>query len=340
MSNITLFIPGLLTPARDSTANDFPEIPALKFLLSHGQSVNNKTSGISETLWNLFGVQREPDRDLPVAAVTHLIDENQMHEGVWMRADPVHLSSDVSKMILMDDNSFNLDQHDALILAADIRQLFTDRGLNLYAPTIHRWYVEIAQRPEIMTTPVHEVTGKDISAFLPRGPDQLFWNKLLNEIQITLHNSPVNNARGERSELLINSVWFWGSGSLPKSINTPYNKVYTDDIISRGLAVLSGKNSYELPEDVSDILMVTTAEDNILVVVVFGYYHTQYMNHHGWLDFINYLETQWFSPLLREIRQGRINSLRVIDEHKQVTINRLSLLKFWKGKFDINLHLN
>ena len=38
---------------------------------------------------------------------------------------------------------------------------------------------------------------------------------LLNEVQVLLHQHPLNAARQTRGLPPVNSVWFWGAGRLP-----------------------------------------------------------------------------------------------------------------------------
>ena len=333
MATLTLFIPGLLTPAMDIPADDIPEIPAVKYLLAHGQREKLPVTGFSRILSSLFMLDPAAVMDPPMAPVTYCIDEDRDTDGIWMRGDPVHLLADVNKIILQDESVFNLDQHDALVLAADISESFTHRGMNLYAPTTTRWYVELERLPDITTTPIHEVVGNDVRPFLPAGKDRLFWNQLLNEVQMALNASPVNDKRIGQGELPINSLWFWGCGRLPGKPEVPWSKIYSDDGMTKGLARLSGRAFYDLSDNIDEILSNVTDTDNILVVISFGYYHTQYRNHRGWLDYISYLEQHWFKGILNALKQKKITSLNVFNEFYKISVSKSSLLKFWKGKF-------
>ena len=44
------------------------------------------------------------------------------------------------------------------------------------------------------------------------------WRALLNESQIVLHNHPINAVREARGAVAVNSLWFWGAGTLPDSV--------------------------------------------------------------------------------------------------------------------------
>jgi hypothetical protein len=58
------------------------------------------------------------------------------------------------------------------------------------------------------------------------------WRRLQNELQMILHDHPVNEARLERGELSINSVWLYGCGSskdiAPHPILNNVHQIYSN----------------------------------------------------------------------------------------------------------------
>jgi 2,3-bisphosphoglycerate-independent phosphoglycerate mutase len=63
----------------------------------------------------------------------------------------------------------------------------------------------------VSTTPPHDISGKDISSFLPKG--KLF-NIMRDSIPI-LKNHPVNLERRKRGLNEANCIWLWGGGKKP-----------------------------------------------------------------------------------------------------------------------------
>ena len=216
MHELTLFIPGMLNLARGIADQDVPSVPSLEHLFACGRHDRLLNKGFSETLCMLFGIDTGNGQDLPVAAITHAVDD-ESSAGIWMRADPVHLTVDTEGIALMDASTFTLDQHDALVLAADIKELLAERGYTLQAPTTKRWYLKLNEKPNIRTTAIHEVAGKNIHQYMPLGDDESDWRLLMNEIQMCLHARQINEERQQRGELPVNSIWFWGSGTLPET---------------------------------------------------------------------------------------------------------------------------
>ena len=125
MHSLTLFIPGLLAPARDLPVQDIPSLPALEKLLVCSKREQLVSFGFSDAICMLFKLEKENERDYPLAAISRLVDDEHATDGIWMRADPVHLEADQRGLVLMDETTFTLDQHEALVLAADIRNIFS-----------------------------------------------------------------------------------------------------------------------------------------------------------------------------------------------------------------------
>ena len=340
MNSLTLFIPGLLNPVRDIAEEDEPEVPSLEKLLACGAREQLVPFGFSDALSMLFKLKRQAGRDFPIAAITHFVDDNQSTEGIWMRADPVHLMADHRGLILMDESNLTLDQHDALVLAASVKDLLAGRGMQIEVPVINRWYVRLDTLPDVKTTPLHEAAGRDIHSCMPTGAGQLAWAQLLNEIQMALHASAINTTREQRREKPVNSLWFWGSGSLPEPGECPWSSVYTDEEIARGFSLRAKVPCAGLPDSADDLLDTTSEDEDVLAVISFGLRHSQYHDLQGWLDFVSYLEQFWFADMPTYLRDGELNELVILTEHQQFTIKRSSLRKFWRRKRSLRSYLN
>ncbi len=340
MHSLTLFIPGLLTPAGDLSEQDIPPVPSLEKLLACASREQLIPFGFSDALCMLFKLERHAEKDFPIAAITKLVDDDHSLAGPWMRADPVHLVAGRQGLVLMDESTFTLDQHDALVLAADVKDILAERGMILEAPTTNRWYITMDVAPDIKTIPVHEVAGRDIHYYMPAGKDQQAWAQLLNEIQMTLHGSQVNTERERRGERAVNSLWFWGCGELPILVKCPWTRVFTDEEIAKGFSVLANIPCAELPDSIDDALELAEDEDDVLAVMSFGLRHSQYHDLKGWQDFIAYLEEFWFSEAIDCIKSKEIEELTLITEYQQFTIRKSSLYQFWKRPKSIAVYAN
>ncbi len=329
MRTLTLLIPGLLGVA---SFEHTPDVPALARLFRFG-TIAPSPSAFSETIFRLFGFPATPD-DRPVAAATYLVDDGDAHDGIWMRADPVHLRAERDAVVLLDDTSFHLERHEALLFVAGLQEIFAEQSIELQVPANHyRWYLKLKDRLRIKTVPIHDTVGDDIRRHRCGGRDRMVWERLVTAVQMSLHDSPVNHAREARGELPINGVWMWGMGSLPSPVSPPvWSRVFGDDATAQGLAIHCRIPHDELPTDAAAVIEQTTADERVLVVITFGLRHTQYLDQTGWQDFIRYLDSEWFAALWRLIKCGELHELTVLTGLYKLTIGPSSLMKIWRRR--------
>lgn len=110
-------------------------------------------------------------------------------------------------------------------------------------------------------TPPHDIPGKPIAEFLPKGPGSALLRELMKRSKAVLEGHQVNQKRQARGEVPANMVWlFWGSGQIPEMPS--FKQVYGLDAamtsgvdLLRGLARMAGM-------DVLDIPGVTDGLDN------------------------------------------------------------------------------
>ena len=108
-------------------------------------------------------------------------------------------------------------------------------------------------------TPPHDITGKPVAEFLPRGQGSEVLLDLMARSEAVLKDHPVNQARRERGEIPATMIWlFWGSRRLPDM--PAFKQVYGLDAVMtsgvdllRGLARMAGMSVLDIP-GVTDII--------------------------------------------------------------------------------------
>ncbi|HIF51424.1 MAG TPA: hypothetical protein EYQ42_07870 [Thiotrichaceae bacterium] len=338
MRSLTVFIPGLFGPDIAIHPDDLPGMPFLDWFLTKGIHQTIKLNSASYALCELFGLSSEQG-DHPVAAISRLSDDNQHPEGLWLRADPVHVSADRDGLILIDSNQFVLNQRDALALAADINKLLEPHGVNLEVPDPYRWYLKVHEDYKLKTTPVDSVAGRDILPFMPSGEDKVKLIQLMNDIQMTLHDSDVNKRREQEKTLPINSVWFWGYGKLPKIIERHWSFVASDEILAKGLSMVAATPFEVLPETYNEITDKGSNYNGLIVINSFQKY-SYYHDLEGWLEALLMVESNWFAPLLKALKQKKIDQLTIKTDINSITMNKNSKYKFWNKKKNIYSLIN
>jgi len=104
----------------------------------------------------------------------------------------------------------------------------------------------------IETTPPHDISGKNISSYLPQGNESEKIKQVMTDARAILAASLTNKERIAASKPPANAIWLWGQGS---PINLPsFREKYglTGSVISavdliKGIGISSGLNSVNVP---------------------------------------------------------------------------------------------
>lgn len=311
MRSLELF---LLQPLPNSAER--VRFPALRRFLSRSRASVGHASA-EGTLLERFGVLRQ--RDWPAAPFARLGDGQAPDDAYWLAADPVHLRVDRDALLLVDASRFELTREDAQTLVQALNRHFDDGGMQFSAPMPKRWYVRLAQAPDIETVPLREALGRNVDALLPRGGDALAWHRTFNEIQMLLHNHPLNEEREARGESPVNSVWFWGGGILPSGVRGGWMSVWASEALSRGLALAAGIEVSDVPRNFAQ--WVEDAHDG---------------EHLAVLDQAEFdpIEKDWIAPALQALRGRLLGELSVSalvgTEVHRFDLARADLWKFWR----------
>jgi 2,3-bisphosphoglycerate-independent phosphoglycerate mutase len=97
----------------------------------------------------------------------------------------------------------------------------------------------------LQCTPPHDITGKDISRYFPRGEGEEIVKNIMNTLVNILQRNEINNKRIKNKQLPATQIWLWGQGYKPK-LPDFYKKygvkgsvIAAVDLI-RGIAKLAG----------------------------------------------------------------------------------------------------
>ncbi|MEK6707511.1 MAG: phosphoglycerate mutase [Pseudomonadota bacterium] len=348
--NLHLLIPSLFWPG-DSLPEIYRDLPlpALETLLAKSLRTENDSQGVEAWLCRAFDVTKQ--QDWPVAPLTLQADSaGQMtaENHYWLRADPVHLRLEHNQIVLADSQIFRITAEEANQLADLLNRHFAADGCDppscnpeparqkpVFLPlTPDRWYLRVAETPTLQTHALSVAAGRNIHVLLPSGADSMRWQGLFNEVQMLLHEHPLNQAREARGELAINGIWLWGGGIMPQSLNCPYTQVWSNATLPRSLALACATDHAALPSTATAWRQSAVAGNHLVVLDVLQE-KTQYDDAYGWRESLKKLEQDWFAPLLIALKQGRLDQLTLtaIDERgsKNFTITRDDLWKFWRA---------
>jgi len=326
-TNLHLVLPGLLGPWRNVPEIAVPTPPALTRLLRFARCQKTAPTGLEATLFDLFAAA--PADVLPIAAVTCLADGGEGDRGWWLRADPVNLQADLRQVLLSDARRLAIEPAEALALTAELNHTFGAEGVTFAALHPERWYVRLNADPGVRTHPLPTVVGRDINTLLPYGDGSGRWHSWLTEIQMLLHSHPVNQAREAAGRLPINSIWFWGEGTLPTTVRPRFDGVYTNEPLGQGLAQLAGVTPQSVPDAMAAWQPPATTDS--LVILETARYDAADDDPARWAAHLAELEQHWFAPCLERLRGGDLTELSLYPCDGRVFVTApKDLRRFWR----------
>lgn len=312
-TQLTLVVPGLLGPLPPGAqALPAPPLPGLLTLLGAARSRGEGTGELEPWLCARFGIAPEPGGDWPLAPLLAAQELGDAGTDYWLCADPVHLRADRSRLILFGPEALGIRQAEADALVEGFNALYGPDGLRLYAPAPGRWYLRLAQAPQLSCTPLAQVIGRDIEGRLPRGEAASQWHARLNEIQMLFHAHPVNEARVAQGRPAINSLWPWGGGRMPALGQAPDAWVCSDERLAQALAGAAGVPLLQADGALEDWLPGALARGPGLVVLDACRRALRYGDLPAWHLAQQELEQRWWAPLQMLRRQGRLPLLRLV----------------------------
>ena len=334
MINLHLFIPSLFW--HDASLPEiYHELPTstLENILAKSSMKTEIPQKYEEWLCKTFNITKQ--QNWPIAPITlnaEILNNISQDKGYWLRADPVHLRIEQNHILLADNQAFNISIKESKQLTDSLNQHFASRDLEFLLMDHDRWYINLTKTPDMETCELSHITGKNINDFLPSGRDSQFWHNIFNEIQMLLHEHPVNLARLARKELPINSVWFWGGGVMPDSLNSPFSQIWSDEFLSRALALSSGTKHDKLPLN-AQTWQQSAAPGDHLIVIDQLWRKAQYNDAYGWREAFKQLEQSWLSPLFVALQKQNVNKLTLTSTNENATrhftISRKNLWRFW-----------
>lgn len=209
----------------------------LRRLLNRADRLDDGPQGYLAALTAWF----DAPQPLPAGALTRQLAAGDADDALWMCADPSWAEPDMNGARLLACGQMQLTAGDAAALAEPLAPLFEEQGMRLALTSPDRWHLRLPPGTAVPTFPAPEqALGENLLQHLPQGADGRRWRILQNDIQVLLHQHPLNAQRRAAGQPPVNSLWLWGAGKLPATVATSLRGVVSDDPLLRALAARSG----------------------------------------------------------------------------------------------------
>lgn len=364
--HLTLLIPDLIPPPGFIAEPDLPALPGLQALLAQGTIKRQPGRFLEEACLHELGLKYIASN--PVAALSLLADGGQPGDDMWLRADPVHLHISRDNVQLMDSHVIEPTLDEAHAIATTLNHHLatgeTTRELVIEVRDAARWYLKIPHTEMPETTALWRASGANVFDHLPENTvGNINWRSLQNELQMLLHDHPVNLARLERNTLPINGIWFWGGGTfrthapVVKAANTshllqirnarnmimpptvrgpaqaeyPYRLMLAKLALARGLAINNKLPVSALPINFAQMPLASTHNFVVLHQPTRALRANQ---RHEWMTAVSAIDTDWLQPLKAALIDRTIESLTLLLPNEAATL-RVHVVQpqpweFWK----------
>ena len=172
---------------------------------------------------------------------------------VAFRCNLVTLSESGGKVIMEDYSAGHITTGEAKRIIGELDQKLSNDQIQFYPGVSYRHLMVWKDGSvKLDTTPPHDISGRDVTFYLPKGKGAEKILQLTEEAKKILNDNLVNKERIATSKPPANAIWLWGQG---KPISLPSFKErfgLTGSVISavdliKGIGVTLGLSPVEVP---------------------------------------------------------------------------------------------
>lgn len=299
---ITLIIPQAIEPlALWQRDFDFKfNNPIHKQLFNAKYSKTLPAKGTEETLLYLAGLH---EKSISLATWRYAAQFGELPTQPILCADLVQLESGLDCVNLVPQLP-SISTTDMERVSKVLNPFLAQDGLK-WVGKDNVGYLLADKQLVIKTTPISQVLGQNIFSFLPQAEkqEQLYWHRLLNEIQMLLHPPQL----GQSTTQDYNAMWLWGNGEDSSQYESTIKQLVGNSLVLEAIAWgIKAKYSTLSSFNMSNTLII---KDTIIVLdqLVLPALQDDFTT---WQDSWNQLEKDWLQPLVNLAKQKKIK-LRV-----------------------------
>jgi hypothetical protein len=262
-----------------------------------------------------------------VAAATR---QNEIAQGLttWI-ATPLHLAAGLTTLHFDATGILRLTRAEREALALDFQRSFDDPVRRLVSLESGEFLLLQPGIPLTSTTEPARIVRGNVAAALPKGAGAAQLRRLGAEIEMWLHEHPVNRARASRNELTISTLWIWGGGlgSPAASANAQtLPRAFGSDSYLRGLWHSCGGETQSLPEQ----LDATFSYAPSAAVVVEA----------GWMlranavwsvpELLAEVDRRFVAPAVDALRRGETARVLILANDRCLALSSSARRRFWR----------
>lgn len=236
----------------------------------------------------------------------------------------IHLRPDMHSAVIVPIHTDQENLKDINIIINDLERLFkVDYDVDVIADGLFLLHLKQFEAPTYYPH-ILSVLGKTANPFIEQSRQNLPWYKLLNEMQMFMHQHPVNQQRIQRGLVPINSLWFWGAGG---RLQTPDSNLawFCDDPILNRFASSLGL----APQSCTEIGTIVNPADALVIdlrlLELLKTERTVPLD-----QLLLDIDHRLLKPLLAMVHQGRAQLVLRAGYEFDFALKSSALMKFWR----------
>lgn len=317
---LTLIAPQIAPAWRQAIAERSSRWPHLARLGGRGsiRALSSPTAGLQAWQIALLDALAIDDyAQYPSAAVTRTGDSGKPARDFWLHLQPMHFMAGLDRLTaVVLHGATGVARAELAELEPTIGAHLRVAGMQLVTTSQGGWLVSSERTLDVQTATPETAAATPLEQAMPQGRAAPELRRLLTELQMLLHEHPVNVARVRRGLPEINAVWFYGAGEIRNLQRYALPQAFGDDLYLRGIYRLNDGDVTAAPPD-AHALLARLRTRAVAVVAA---------------DDIDALEAAWIAPLSRALAAGALARLEIVIDRCAVTVARRSLLKFWRAQ--------
>jgi hypothetical protein len=328
-----LYLPAAADGAQQAAAA-FTDIPGLQSVARFGE---RRALHSGWRAWLAGRLGRTDLTDVAPACVAGALLEGAPESPAaaatrWI-ASPVQLSAGLTRVHLDHRGLLSLSPEQLAVLAADFARTFGASGFSLAPLPSGDFLLSTPGILPLRTPEPARCAGGLVSEVVPASAAAAPLRRLLAEIEMWLHGHAVNEARAQRGEPPVTTLWVWGAeGRVAPLRRLPREglpQAFGRDAWLAGLWHLLGGACSGFPAHLAEVLRPGNGRA-VLVAQTGGQLREN--DHATHAQALARLDEHFVCEALRALRHGQLAGLTVILNDTRVSVGRASRLKLWRRR--------
>lgn len=247
-------------------------------------------------------------------------------------ASPVWLQMGMNSMTMTDGASINIGMGEAQSLCDGLNEFY--RHEFTFEPIrADLWRFRLPEKPQWQAPMLFDMCGFQMGELneQAQGIRRNEWLQLQTEIQMWLHDHPMNKVRQKNGQVAINGIWLWNAPAKQPFNHAPMlvgsNSLWNHFSSLRIQAAPDGFFAWQQICREQNVLISETAlflEDLWL--------SAQTSDEYAYHRQIEQWEMHFFAPIWAALKSGELPEMQIICEHGILHIGKRAHWQFWKSR--------